>query len=413
MIVELISIGDELLIGQTVNTNAAWIGNELSKRGLSVCRATTIMDVEDEIILSLENGLKRSDVLIITGGLGPTKDDITKKTLCKFFNSKLVLNHEVLERVKTFFKIRGKEMLEVNVQQAYLPEKAIILKNLEGTASGMWFGYNGKVVISLPGVPYEMKHILIEEGFPRLVEKFSVKEFYSKTIYLQGIGEAFLANRFHELENQLADKGIKLAYLPSIGMVRLRFNGEKTDEVISEIQKSIDLIKEEIPVHFFAEKDISLSEIIGDKLNSKKMTLATVESCTGGAIAKEIVRIPGSSSYFQGSVVSYNELIKKNIVGVSEKILDEYGVVSEEVVKEMAKKGRELLNVDYCVSTTGVAGPGSDGGNEVGVIWIGIATNKHIFAKCFRFGDNRERNIQSAVLTALNMLRCELFEIKS
>ncbi len=413
MKVELISIGDELLIGQTVNTNASWIGEQLAERGLLVHLSTTIRDVENDIIQSIDAGIKRSDVVIITGGLGPTKDDITKKTLCKYFESEQELNREVLERVEFFFESREKEMLEVNVQQAYLPKKALVLNNLVGTASGMWFEKDGKVVISLPGVPYEMKDILLREGFPMLLEKFSVKELYSKTIYLQVIGEAFLADRLAELENQLAAKEVKLAYLPSTGMLRLRFNGKKSDEVVFEIKKSIELIKKEIPVHFYAEYNISLSEVLGKELVHQKKTLATIESCTGGAIAKEIVRIPGSSAYFQGSVVSYNEVVKQNLVHVNEDTIIEYGVVSEEVVKEMAEKGKELLNVDYCVSTTGVAGPDSDGINKVGLIWIGIATNKRTFAKRFHFGNDRERNIQSAVLTALNMLRCELFEIKT
>jgi len=413
MKIELVSIGDELLIGQTINTNASWIGEELAKKGLLVHFSSTIMDLEVDILQALEDGLNRSDVVILTGGLGPTKDDITKKTLCKYFKTNLVINDVVLQRVHSFFESRGKKMLDVNVQQAALPESAIVLNNLVGTASGMWFEKDGKVVISLPGVPYEMKHILLNEGFPRLFKRFSVSEMYAKTIYLQGIGEAFLADKFKDLESSLFSKGIKLAYLPSTGMVRLRFNGEKSKEVIQEINQSIQYIKKEIPVHFYSEGNKSLSEIVGEELVKKNATLATIESCTGGAIASEIVRIPGSSMYFQGSVVSYNEMVKKELVHVDQKIIDEFGVVSEEVAEEMARRGRGLLGVDFCISTTGIAGPDSDGVNKVGLIWIGIATNKRTFAKCFHFGNNRERNIQSAVLTALNLLRCELFEINS
>ena len=413
MKVELVSIGDELLIGQTINTNASWIGGELAKRGLLVHFSSTIMDLEDDIIQAVENGLNRSDVLILTGGLGPTKDDITKKTLCKYFKTNLIIDNEILQRVQSFFESRGKEMLEVNVQQAALPESAIILANLVGTASGMWFEKDGKVVISLPGVPYEMKHILLKEGFPRLLKKFSVSEMYSKTIYLQGIGEAFLADKFKELENDLFSKGIKLAYLPSTGMLRLRFNGAKSNEVIREINQAIQQIKEEVPIHFYSGENKSLSEIVGEELVKQDATLATVESCTGGAIASEIVRIPGSSAFFQGSIVSYNERVKEQLVRVEREIIEEFGVVSQEVAVEMARRGKELLNVDFCISTTGIAGPDSDEINKVGLIWIGIATNKRTFAKRFHFGNNRERNIQSAVLTALNLLRCELFKINS
>jgi len=401
-----------LLIGQTVNTNASWIGEQLATRGVLVDFASTIMDGEVDIIQALDNGLSRSDLVIITGGLGPTKDDITKKTLCKYFNAELVINKEVLTLVESFFERRGKVMLDVNIQQAALPSNATVLPNLVGTASGMWFEVDGKVVISLPGVPYEMKHILLENGFSKILNKFTVKEMYSKTIYLQGIGEAFLADKFSDLEKELNEKSIKLAYLPSTGMLRLRFNGDKTKEIIFQIQKSIEEIKNEIPVHFYAENDTSLSQIIGNELKKRNATLGTIESCTGGAIANEIVSISGSSSYFQGSIVSYNERVKQEIVHVKSETINEFGVVSEQVALEMAEEGRKLLGVDYCISTTGVAGPTSDEINPVGLIWVGISTKKSTFAKRFLFGNNRERNIHSAVLTALNMLRCDLFEIK-
>ncbi len=414
MKVELISIGDELLIGQTINTNAAWIGQQLSERGLLVHYSSTIMDTEDAIIQAVDFAVKRSDLVIITGGLGPTKDDITKKTLCKYFQTELEINQEVLQRVKSFFESRGKEMLDVNIRQAELPKKAIILKNMVGTASGMWFEKNDSIVISLPGVPYEMKHILLKEGFPKILKRFSVKEKYSKTIYLQGIGEAYLAEKIEELENELLLHQIKLAYLPSIGMLRLRFNSENTKTKIKRIEEAIGFIKKELPIHFFAEREMELSQVVGDELRQRDLKVTTVESCTGGAIAKEIVRVPGASSYFLGSIVSYDVQVKQELVQVDQEIINKNGVVSEQVAKEMASKGRKLLGGDCCISTTGVAGPDSDNEHPVGLIWIGISTNKRTFAKCFRFGNNeRERIIQSAVLTALNLLRCELLEINS
>tara|TARA_R110002072_G_scaffold301854_1_gene482648 strand:+ start:24095 stop:25333 length:1239 start_codon:yes stop_codon:yes gene_type:complete len=412
MRVELISIGDELLIGQTVNTNASWIGSQFSKQGISVDNSVTIKDTENAIISALDVAIYRSDVIILTGGLGPTKDDITKKVLAGYFSTELVINEEVLTRVRGFFEARGKEMLDINIQQAALPKSAIILHNEVGTASGMWFQQDEKVILSLPGVPYEMKHLLSTQGFDMLMKKFRVQKLYNRTVQFQGIGESYLADKISDIEDSLAKKNIKLAYLPSTGMLRLRFSGKFSDEVENDISKSIDELYKRLSKHLFGGEKKSLSEVVGDLLIKENAKVGTVESCTGGAIAKELVQVPGSSRYFEGSIICYSNELKRNIVEVKKIALEKYGAVSEEVVLQMAKNGQKKLNVNYCIATSGVAGP--TGGSEdkpVGLVWIGIAGPNSVRAYRFQFGNNRGRNIQSSVLTALNLLRCHILKL--
>ncbi len=409
MKVELISIGDELLIGQTVNTNASWIGEQLAKRGVEVENAVTIKDDKQSIISALDVALKRSEVVIITGGLGPTKDDITKKVLTNYFKTELVINEEVLTRVRGFFEMRGKEMLDINIQQAALPKSATILHNQVGTASGMWFEEKGKVIISLPGVPYEMKHLLSTQGFDLLMGRFGVQELYNQTIQFQGVGESYLADKISDIEDVLAKKNIKLAYLPSTGMLRLRFTGASSDEVKKTISETINELYNRLPKYLFGGEGKGLSEVVGDLLVEENATVGTVESCTGGALAKEFVQIAGSSRYFEGSIVSYSNELKASIVGVEEDVLKEFGAVSEEVVLQMAKNGRKKLNVDYCIATSGIAGPtGGTDEKPVGLVWIAIAGPEITRAFRFQFGNHRGRNIQSTVLTGLNLLRCQL-----
>ncbi len=412
MKVELISIGDELLIGQTVNTNATWIGEQLSLRGVAVIYGTTIQDDENSITSSLSLAMNRSDVVIITGGLGPTLDDITKSTLAKFFDTSLVIDESVLARIQDYFEKRELEMLDVNIQQAALPESAYVLKNDLGTASGMWFEEGGKVVISLPGVPYEMKHILGGEGFKRLFERFNIDLLYSKTISFQGIGESYLAEQIQDVEIELIKKGVKLAYLPSTSALRMRFNAVDSKLNQAIIEDAINTIEARLPRYLYARNEVSLSEVVGALLLTQEKTLATVESCTGGGIANEITKIAGCSKYFKGSIVCYANEVKISNVNVSEVALEKYGAVSREVVEQMAINGKAKLNVDYCISTSGVAGP--DGGSSekpVGFVWIAIATPEGVFSLNKTFGNSRERIIKSAVLTSLNLLRCELMNI--
>ncbi len=410
---EIISIGDELLIGQTINTNASWLGNELSLIGIPVKRCVTISDDESSILEAIDSAFKRSDLIIVTGGLGPTKDDITKHTLCKFFDTTLEINETILERVKSFFTSRGLEMLEVNIQQAALPKNCEVLDNVQGTASGMWFDHNGSILISLPGVPYEMKGIMKKEVFPRLINRTHAETIFHKTILLQGIGESYLADRMKNWEKRIHEDGLGLAYLPSVGVLKLRItspNGEKDSELIesyfSELQK-------ELPKNVFGRNEDVLSEVVGKLLTSQNKTIGTVESCTGGGLARSLVSIPGSSSYFQGSLLTYSNKLKHKLVNVNEDDLLKFGAVSKEIILQMAKNGREILDVDICVSTSGIAGP--DGGsveNPVGAVWIGVATKESVFAYKFQFGDHRERNNIMTILSALNLVRCSLLNIE-
>jgi nicotinamide-nucleotide amidase len=409
---EIISIGDELLIGQTVNTNASWLGAELSRRGFLIVNGATIPDEEESIVESLSVAQNRSDLVVITGGLGPTKDDITKKVLCDFFETELELHEDVLEKIEEFFTARGREMLEVNRQQAFLPKSARIFENKIGTASGMLFYKNGTLFISLPGVPYEMKHICEDHFFPFLEEEFNTTSLHFETIHVQGIGESFLAERISDIEEEVRSKGYGFAYLPKPGIVRIRISGERSEESKEAIRSYLSKIAERLPQYVYTENDGSLAETVGKILKEKKLSVGSVESCTAGRIASEIVSVPGSSAYFMGSILSYTNELKSELVGVDNALFASVGAVSEEVVRQMAENGRKKLGTDYCVSTSGIAGP--DGGSDekpVGTVWIGVAGPDRTITKKFQFGDHRGRNIEKSMLTALNLLRCEILKI--
>ncbi len=409
---EIISIGDELLIGQTINTNASWLGQELSLVGIPVKKCLTISDDEDSILQAIEEGVATADLVIITGGLGPTKDDITKHTLCKFFNTSLEINDKVLKNVQDFFTARGRKMLDVNIQQAALPINCTILENTRGTASGMWFEHNGVIVISLPGVPFEMKGIMKDEVFPRLKSIFTGDSIYHKTILLQGIGESYLADRMKDWEQSIHDQGFGLAYLPSVGALKLRItspNGESDDE---KIETYFTQLTSELPQHVFGRGEETLSSVVGNLLINQNKTIGTVESCTGGAIAEALTSVAGSSAYYHGSLLTYSNSLKEKLAEVRMGDIQNFGAVSEEVVIQMAANGRKKLGVDICISTSGVAGP--DGGTNdkpVGTVWVGISTEKQTIGVKFLFGDNRERNILMTVLSSLNLVRCSLLGI--
>jgi nicotinamide-nucleotide amidase len=411
MNVIVISIGDELLIGQTINTNASWLGQEISKIGGNIIEGLTISDKKDQIIQSVDYAINKADVVVITGGLGPTKDDITKHTLTEYFETELEIHQPTLEKITTYFSMRKRPMLESNIQQAALPKDCTILTNNYGTASGMWFEKTGKVVISLPGVPYEMKGIMTEEVFPRFKEKFQLQSMYHKTILTQGIGESFLAEQLADWENRIRQEGLGLAYLPSPGIVKLRVSstqGEKDKEKIEEYLKEIQVL---LPQAVFGYENETLPEIIGKQLLEKGLKIGTVESCTSGLLANQIVSISGASDYFEGSLLTYSYKLKEEILGISKTTLLENGAVSEIVALQMAEKGLEKLDVDICLSTTGIAGPlGGTEDKPVGLVWIGLATKNGVKAMKFQFGDNRERNLQMTVLSALNWLRYELLK---
>jgi len=404
---EIITIGDELLIGQVIDTNSAWIGQELSKIGVTVIQKTSIGDTREAILDALHKASKQSSIVILTGGLGPTKDDVTKHTLCEFFQTHLVQNDKVLEWVTSIFTMRNLPMLESNNQQAMVPENCEVLWNRNGTAPGMWFKVKDVIYISLPGVPFEMKTIFTEEVIPKLLQQFQFPTILHRTILTCNLGESFLAKRIENLENGLPAH-IKLAYLPSVGMVRLRFSayGNNLPNLENELTAIIEKLYKLIGNYIYGEGDDNLAEVIGKLLLQSKKSLATAESCSGGYIAHQITSIPGSSAYFKGAIISYDNAVKIEQLQVPAQIIELQGAVSEACVSTMANNVRKLLKTDYAIATSGVAGPG--GGTQekpVGTVWIAVSSEKETKATVFNFGDNRERTIQRTAIQGLDMLR--------
>jgi competence/damage-inducible protein CinA-like protein len=407
---EIISIGDEILIGQIVNSNAAWMGQELNKIGIEVVQISTISDQRQAILDAMAEAARRAELIVITGGLGPTKDDITKECLCEYFDTELLLNQDALKAIEKLFKNRGFSMTPVNCKQAELPATCQPIENSEGTAQGMWFENDGKVYISMPGVPFEMKAMMAKHILPRLKEKYSDSAIVHKTIMTQGVGESWLADQIADWENALP-KNIKLAYLPQPGIVRLRLSayGDDDEKLTEQVNAEVEKVKTIIQDLIFGYDDDSLENVLGQLLKEKGQTMATAESCTGGYIAHLITSIAGSSAYFIGSLVSYANEIKVKELGVEQTDLDEFGAVSEQVVRQMAEGVRQKFNTDFAIATSGIAGP--DGGTEakpVGTIWIAIAGPEKTIAKKFMFGEHRGRNIRKTALQALNMLRKEI-----
>jgi len=413
---ELITIGDEILIGQIVDSNSAWMAQQLNDAGIHVTQITSISDNKQHILDALELAGTRADIILITGGLGPTKDDITKSTLCTFFNTKLVLNDEVLKHVKALFDSFGAELLEVNKRQAEVPANCEVIMNQKGTAPGMWFSHEGKIYVSMPGVPYEMKAIISGYVIPKLQELFKMPHIVHKTVLTQGVGESFLAEKIADWENSLGSDGIKLAYLPSAGSVRLRLSTSGEDEQLlhEKVERKASELNDLIKPHIYGEETESLEGVVGRVLAEHNKTLATAESCTGGYIAHLLTSIAGSSRYFVGSVIAYSNEIKENHLGVDPALIEHAGAVSEEVVKAMAVGIRQRYGTDYAISCSGIAGP--DGGTEekpVGTVWICVASEDKILAKLYQFGPNRKRVIRITALTALNMLRRMVLECTS
>lgn len=409
MIVSILSIGDELLIGQTINTNAAWLGKELSLIGARIQQVLTISDDEQIIRKAIDEST--ADLCIVTGGLGPTKDDRTKKVLAAYFDMPLVEDKETLNHIADFFARRNRPMLQVNIDQALLPKGCEILPNRLGTAAGMWFKANGKSVISLPGVPYEMKGIFQEEILPRLQKNYKLNALYHQTIITHGMGESFLAERIGAWETSLEDAKLSLAYLPSPGIVKLRIGSHKGTVDKELIENKISELKTLIPELIVGYGEDTLSTVVAELLSKKQKTVGTVESCTAGSLASSIVGNSGSSHFFRGSLLTYQTSMKTSLLGIEPAYIELYDVVSEQVVKRMAEAGKERLGVDYCLSTTGIMGPTSgDSKHPVGTVWIGLATSKGTHAKKFHFGDNRLRNIEMSTLAALNLLRLALLQ---
>jgi len=410
----IITIGDEILIGQIVDTNSAWLADKLNLLGIKVDEIISISDDSNHIIEALTKYEGNKDLIIISGGLGPTKDDITKMTLASYFESELKSDEEVLLHIESLFKQRGIMVSEVNRQQAMLPAKCKKLKNPSGTASGMWFERNGSIFVSLPGVPYELKDIYNESLLPELRKKITGNTIVHRTIMTQGVPESVLSDRIKDWETALPDF-IKLAYLPSPGLVRLRLTaiGSSSDslkEILEvEIHKLLNIIEKDV----FSLEDIPLEQVIGSILKERSLSLACAESCTGGAISQLITSFPGSSAYFKGGVIAYSNSIKIETLKVDASKIEQYGAVSKQVVEEMAIGIRKLFNVDYSIATSGIAGP--EGGSiekPVGTTWISVSSTKKTISKQFLFGEHRGRNVEKASLFSLNMLRKMILDIQ-
>lgn len=411
--VEIISIGDELLIGQTIDTNSAWMGKKLYEVGARLSLISSISDNREQILSVLSAAEKRSDIVLITGGLGPTNDDITKDCLCEYFETELVMNQEVLRKTEDYFLKRGLKILESNRQQAALPKSCTILPNNVGTASGMWFERNDKVIISMPGVPSEMKDIMKHEVLPRLKKRISNSAIVHRTILTEGIGESFLAHKIEDWENSLAEENLKIAYLPSYGLVKIRLSayGDNEAPLNEKIDRKIKELSNLIPNYFLGEGDDKLQNSIGKLLRGKGQTIATAESCTGGYLAHLITSVPQSSNYYKGSVISYDNNVKIDQLHVKREEIEKYGAVSQSVVEQMAVGVQKLLKVDYALATSGVAGP--DGGTAdkpVGTVWIALAYKDEVFSQKYTFNKDRLINIKLSANTALSMLRRHLLK---
>ena len=408
----IITIGDELLIGQTVDTNSAWMGAELSKYGFDVYRMTSVHDRREDILYSLKEATGKSDVVLITGGLGPTSDDITKQTLCEFFNTHLVINEEVLIMIEKMMLHRNFPMNDKNRRQAEVPESCRVLKNAEGTAPGMWFERENTIYISMPGVPHEMKHLMEKIVLPELKKRFTSQNIIHRNIMTYGTFESKLADILTDFESGLPSN-VKLAYLPASGIIKLRLTGTGPDrESLSKIiNDQVSILYKTIPEFIYAEDEESLEMVIGNLLKSKQKTLSAAESCTGGEIAHLITSVAGCSAYYKGSVIAYANSAKTELLGVKASTIKEFGAVSEQTVIEMAEGARKLFSTDYSVATSGIAGP--DGGSDekpVGTLWIAVASDNEVVCEKRVFGNNRTINILRFSLASLNLLRKQIIK---
>ena len=405
--VEIITIGDEILIGQIVDTNSAWMATELNLISVKVEQITSISDEPEHLVEALNNARSRADVVLITGGLGPTKDDRTKKVLCEYFDAKMILHQATLEHVTQFFVRRGLDVNQLNHDQAMVPDCCEVLFNPLGTAPGMWFEHDNTIFVSMPGVPFEMKELMKLHVLPRLKKQNGNGAIFHKTVLTIGIPESILAERLDLWEDALP-KHIHLAYLPNPGQIRLRFSafGSNETQLIKEVNNEIEKLKLIIPEAIYGYENETLSGVIGKILTSKKQTLATAESCTGGFIAHSITSESGASNWFKGSVIAYSNDIKVKVLGVDPLAIDNYGAVSEQVVRQMAEGARKTLNTHYAIATSGIAGP--DGGSDekpVGTVWIAVASPSKTIAHEFHFSSDRERNIIRSSQSALDLLR--------
>lgn len=406
LVIKNISIGDELLIGQVINTNAAWLGEHLSEAGFHLDSVLTIGDTE-RAILDAFDACMDAELVLVTGGLGPTADDITKPTVCKFFDTELEFCQAAYDNVLSLFKRRGFQMSERNRSQAMLPKSCVYIPNTYGTAPCMWLEKKGVVFVFMPGVPFEMKGIFTDELFPRIKARFHSVPYEKRVIMTTGIGESFLADRIKEWEEALPGF-LSLAYLPQYGMVRLRLSGrhEDADLLHVTLDDQVKKLTQLIPEYIFSMQDQPIERTVFDLLINNEMTFASAESCTGGNIAHVITLIPGSSDVFKGTAVTYATPMKTKVLGVPAELIEKHGVVSQQVVESMAKGVRNLMEADFGVATTGVAGPsGGTEENPIGTVWIGLASPSGVISKRFNFGKDRENVINRATIAAYEMLR--------
>jgi nicotinamide-nucleotide amidase len=413
MFAEIITIGDEILIGQIVDTNSAWMAQQLNNAGIRVKQISSVSDDKQHILTALAEAAQRADIILITGGLGPTKDDITKNTLAEYFGVDMVENEAALNNVLRIFEKYTRPMLEINRLQAQVPANCEVIVNKNGTAPGMWFNENGKIYVSMPGVPFEMMYMMEEEVMPKLQSLFKLPVIIHKTILTVGEGESFLANRIADIEDSLPAH-IKLAYLPKLGQVRLRLSGYGEDEaaLTEDINKYASKIIERVGDFVAAEEDIPLEKAILNYMTEKGLTLSVAESCTGGYISHLFTQHAGSSKVFFGGAISYSYELKESILGVKNETLWQYGAVSEETVTEMAEGALLNFKSDYAIAVTGIAGP--DGGlpdKPVGTVWIAVASAKKTVKKKFTFGSKRQQNIERSATSALFMLNTLLKDI--
>jgi len=403
----IITIGDELLIGQVIDTNSAWMAIELNKAGIWVRRRVAIGDDREEIIRALNEESKNADLILITGGLGPTADDITKPVLCDYFGGKLVVDEGALQNVRQIFARLDRPMLASNLKQAEVPDTSTVIQNKRGTAPGMWFEKEGKIYVSMPGVPHEMKGMMTDYVIPRLPQHFKMPFIVSRTLLTAGIGESFLSELIKDFEKDLPST-LKLAYLPNYGMVRLRLTGigNEKDEIETTVLQQFELLKTLVTAYLVTDLDDAIHIVVSKLFKQKNKTLSTAESCTGGYIASLLTSEPGASQFFLGSVVSYSNSIKQEVLGVSKQTLETAGAVSEETVQQMVKGALALLKSDYAVAVSGIMGP--DGGSPekpVGLVWVAVGDQEKTITQKFNFRFDRSRNIELTANNALNLLR--------
>ncbi|HMQ47547.1 MAG TPA: CinA family nicotinamide mononucleotide deamidase-related protein [Saprospiraceae bacterium] len=407
MKVHLMTIGDEILIGQIVDTNSAWMAQQLNLEGIRISGGSSVGDVSSQIIRGLQLALEDADAVLITGGLGPTKDDITKKALAQFFGVDMQFHQGTFDRIQRLFERFNRPLSSSHREQCYMPANAILLPNRMGTAPGMWFEYGTKVVVSMPGVPYEMQAIMQDEVVPRLKARFALQPIAHRTIQTIGEGETTIADRIADIEDSLPPH-IKLAYLPNLGRVRLRLTGvsKDKDKLDVELDQYTRRIQARIPEWIFGYGEVKIEAAVGQLLKDRGLFLGTAESCTGGYLSHLITSIPGSSAYYKGSVIAYSNQVKMNQLAVKPQTLEQYGAVSEQTVREMVVGLIPLLQVDLAVAISGIAGP--DGGSDekpVGTIWLAVGNKNQVFTRKILAGKDRLKNIEIAAIAALNLIR--------